>query len=198
MNQERLDFMNETNFQLTPQRVFYVNFCDEIDIKRSRCLMQVCSECVKDSDLIYLTMSSPGGNVDLAFTLFNFLRSLPCKLVTHNIGSIDSAAIYVFLAGGHRIASPNARFLLHGVCIPTPAQMYPFMLAEALDRSRQDEKRMKELLHARTGLEESQIDGFFRCGEFKGSQFALENGIVSEIGEFKLPMGARFFSCNFQ
>jgi ATP-dependent protease ClpP protease subunit len=48
-------------------------------------------------------MSSPGGALDDALSLYGFLRTLPIKLTTANMGTIASITIAPFLAGTHRI-----------------------------------------------------------------------------------------------
>lgn len=47
------------------------------------------------------------------FALYFFLKSLPLPLTTHNIGSVESVGVVIFLAGGRRYACPGTRFLVH-------------------------------------------------------------------------------------
>ena len=49
--------------------------------------------------------------------LYNFLRGLPIRLTTHNVGNVDSIGNAVFLAGEHRYACPHSPFN------PTSSQM---------------------------------------------------------------------------
>lgn len=58
-------------------------------------------------------ISSTGGDMDSAYRLFDFLKSLPIELETIGFGQVDSAAIILFLTGTNRIATKNCRFLLH-------------------------------------------------------------------------------------
>lgn len=62
---------------------------------------------------INLHISSQGGETGAGFTAYNFLKSLPVMLRTHNISNIESIANIVFLAGKERFANPISRFLLH-------------------------------------------------------------------------------------
>lgn len=62
---------------------------------------------------IELHMSTEGGNMTAGFALYFFLKSLPLPLTTHNIGSIESVGVVIFLAGQKRYACPGARFLVH-------------------------------------------------------------------------------------
>ncbi|WP_155837415.1 ATP-dependent Clp protease proteolytic subunit [Herminiimonas sp. CN] len=50
------------------------------------------------------------GSTDQGFALYNFLRSLPIPLKTHNIGDVESIAVVVFLASTKRFTCPHSRF----------------------------------------------------------------------------------------
>ncbi|MBF8756512.1 ATP-dependent Clp protease proteolytic subunit [Pseudomonas guariconensis] len=62
---------------------------------------------------IRLHISSDGGSTGYGFALFNFLRSLPVPVDTHNLGNVGSMANIMFLAGEQRTAARHSRFLLH-------------------------------------------------------------------------------------
>ena len=58
---------------------------------------------------IHLLLSTPGGSVMHGITIYNTLRALPIKLVTHNMGNVDSIGNVIFLAGQERFACPIRR-----------------------------------------------------------------------------------------
>lgn len=58
-------------------------------------------------------ISSTGGDMDSAFRLYDFLRTLPLEIETIGFGQVDSAAIILFLTGTKRTATKGCRFLLH-------------------------------------------------------------------------------------
>ncbi len=62
---------------------------------------------------IELHMSTEGGNMTAGFALYFFLKSLPVPLSTHNIGSVESIGVVIYLAGSKRYACPGTRFLVH-------------------------------------------------------------------------------------
>jgi len=64
---------------------------------------------------IIIHFSSPGGNLNAGFTLYNFLRSVQVPLHMHNIGNVDSVAVIIFLAAETRSCSPHSRFKLHNL-----------------------------------------------------------------------------------
>lgn len=83
---------------------FYLNFCSEINERSVNALMGACAEisAKKLANSIYLMFSSTGGSVEHGITLYNYLRALPCGLVIHNIGSIQSVATVIFHAADER------------------------------------------------------------------------------------------------
>lgn len=95
----------------------YVSFHDNISLQSANRIMTTCGQIIQQFNpkILYFAFSSGGGAVDSGVTVYNYLRGLPCKLVMHNVGSIDSIANAIFLAGKERYSTPNAAFLLHGV-----------------------------------------------------------------------------------
>jgi len=94
----------------------FVSFSAKIDPTTSQVLVGACSEMVKKgAEEIYLMLSSPGGTVIDGLMLHNTLRALPVKLITHNMGSVNSIANVIFLAEEIRYACPNTSFMFHGV-----------------------------------------------------------------------------------
>lgn len=64
------------------------------------------------SSEIHLHISSPGGRLYPAITAYNYLRTLCLPLYCHNIGSIESTALMLYLASDCRSVSPNCKFVL--------------------------------------------------------------------------------------
>jgi len=100
------------------QKTVYINFYDGIDLVKVNKFIQFTTDVISkyNPTELYYFISSKGGDVDAGFTLYNFLISLQSKLTVtmHNIGTIDSIANIIFIAGGKRYAAPNAAFLFHG------------------------------------------------------------------------------------
>lgn len=100
---------------------FYLSYVDGIDTERVKYIMNTCSNIINQlkPKILYFLISCNGGDVDPGIALYNFLKSLPLKVIMHNIGSIDSIANVVFLAGKERYASKHTSFLFHGVNMNT-------------------------------------------------------------------------------
>ena len=76
---------------------------------RNLCLQALQSGATE----IALHLSTEGGNMTAGFALYFFLKSLPLPLTTHNVGSVESVGVVIFLAGEKRYACPRTRFLVH-------------------------------------------------------------------------------------
>ena len=76
---------------------------------RNLCLQALQSGATE----LELHMSTEGGNMTAGFALYFFLKSLPLPLTTHNVGSVESVGVVIFLAGSKRYACPRTRFLVH-------------------------------------------------------------------------------------
>jgi len=93
-----------------------IQFFYNVDPQPITQLLMVVGNQVRDGNRdIYILMSSNGGDPGLAFTAYNYLRSLPAHITTINLGNIDSAATILFCAGQERFAVTGTRFLIHGV-----------------------------------------------------------------------------------
>ena len=91
-----------------------VHFIGPINHGSASAVRNLCLQALQNGATeIELHMSSEGGNMTAGFALYFFLKSLPVPLTTHNIGSIESVAVVIFLAGQTRYACPGTRFLIH-------------------------------------------------------------------------------------
>ncbi|MGH8853027.1 MAG: ClpP family protease [Telluria sp.] len=91
-----------------------VHFIGPINHNSACNVRNLCLQAVQNGATeIELHMSSEGGNMTAGFALYFFLKSLPVPLTTHNIGSVESIAVVIFLAGKKRYACPGSRFLVH-------------------------------------------------------------------------------------
>jgi len=58
-------------------------------------------------------ISSRGGSIEESLRIYSYLAHLPLETTTVAVGLVESAAIYVFLAGKVRIATPETTFYFH-------------------------------------------------------------------------------------
>lgn len=180
------------------QKTVYVNFFDEINPQRVNQFIAFCSQVIQQHrpDVLQINFSSPGGNVAAGFILFNYLKAIPPKLVMHNIGSVDSIATVIFLAGTERFANPNATFLFHGVMagFNEKTALTYYQLKERLDGLKGDQDKISQAIKDLTTITQSELDSLFLQGEVKSPEYALEKGIIHQIRALNLPKDAMIFS----
>ncbi len=179
---------------------FYLNFSSEISEKSVNALMGACAEIAakKLAKNIYLMFSSGGGSVEHGITLYNFLKSLPCGLVIHNMGSIQSVATVVFHAAeaDFRFAVPHSTFMFHGIAwhIPSPTALSHAQVEEIKSGLAHSENRFAAIICGRCKLTEGEVRALFVKGKTEDTAFALEKGIIKEVREFSIPKDAPFAS----
>src|ERR1035438_4295181 len=134
-----------------PNRV-YVSFSAEINPNTTESLIATVANCVNQGkEEIYLMMSTPGGSVMHGLNIYNVLRAFPIKLVTHNVGNVDSIGNAIFLAGEERFACPHSTFMFHGVGFAADSTMRfeEKLLRERLDSILADQKRIGTIIEER-------------------------------------------------
>lgn len=139
-----------------------------------------------------IAMSSPGGNVDAGVTAFNLIRAMPFPVEIHNVGSVNSIANVVFLAGATRKSNASGSFMFHGVGFEgSPGErLEEKNLLEKLETVKSGNERLAEIIsaHSKLGLEDCVE--LFQKQTTRNAQWGLEAGLVHEISEFRIPAGA--------
>ncbi len=179
----------------------YISFSAEIVPKTTESLIAVLGEQAnKKVDEVYLMLSTPGGSVMNGLNLYNVLKAFPFKLITHNVGNVDSIGNVLFLAGAKRYACPLSTFMFHGVGfdIQTGQRFEEKLLRERLDNILQDQRRMGAIIRQHTNLDDGKIGELFREARTKDADYALSVGIVHEIRDVQIPPGSPIISLVFQ
>ncbi|MFH1792609.1 MAG: ATP-dependent Clp protease proteolytic subunit [Patescibacteria group bacterium] len=189
--------------QETPPQVdtFYVTYVDIVDVQRVKFIMNACTNILNQvkPKTIYFLISSNGGDVDSGIALYNYLKALPIKIVMHNIGSIDSIANVIFVAGEERYASPHTSFLFHGVNveIKQPIALALGQLNEITNRIETSHSKIAGIVCQNTKLKKAEIEKLFLEGKTEGIKFALDKGIINAEKSAKIPLGAPSLSINY-
>jgi ATP-dependent protease ClpP protease subunit len=158
-------------------------------ILRNACCQAVSTGAKK----LTLLISSSGGTTIEGFAMYHFLRALPIELEMHNIGSIESIANVVFLAGSKRLACPNTRFMFHDFT-------WTYGQQETLDRDHMRERaesldadanQFIELFQLRTRMTKKIFEKkqLLRQPSFVGPDQAKEWGLIDEVIEAQIPSG---------
>lgn len=192
--------MVAANIPAGTERV-YISFSAEINPSTTESLIAIAADLAnKRVEEVYLLLSSPGGSVMNGVNLYNVLRAMPFKLITHNVGNVDSIGNAIFLAGEQRYASANATFMFHGVGfnVSQPMRFEEKNLRERLDGVLADQHRISSIIADRSSLSEDEVAGFFREGQTKDAAYAASFGIVHEIRDVQIADGSPVISLVFQ
>ena len=179
------------------KKTLFVDFFASTDREVVLKFRDFCSRLIEQHspDVLYLAFSSHGGDNSNAFYLYNFLRSLPCELVTHCTSVAGSSGLTLFLAADTRYACSASRFLIHGpiwtydgrhqVSIPK--------MREHLGILQRDEDAHKRIMLERTTATQAQLDDFHLHGANLTAEQARDCGFVHDIRPFTRPKGVPIF-----
>jgi ATP-dependent protease ClpP protease subunit len=137
--------------------------------------------------------------------LYNFLGALPLELTTHNIGSVDSIANVLFLAGKIRLAAPNTRFLFHNCTWihGGPATLERDQMKEHTQSLDADAEQFAELFRLHTALTDKDFEALqLLLQRLKQSHFirptkAKEMGIIHDIQDASIAFGNPVLNIDF-
>jgi ATP-dependent Clp protease, protease subunit len=136
---------------------------------------------------VKMYISSIGGDMDSAFRLYDFFKSLPITIETIGFGQVDSAAITVFLAGTNRSATKNCRFLVHEGKFTNTLQLAPLSVHEEnLKIFKELENKSISVIANETGKNYEFINEMAKNGTILNSEKAQEIGLITNIID-KLP-----------
>lgn len=165
-----------------------ISFTGSVDEENVRAFIDEIKTLVEQnpaSDSLTIYMSSPGGSVDIAVELFNFLKLLDCKIRTVNISCVNSAAIIIFAAGDERIGLPCSSFYVHAITKNLNGNFTADdLLREAREMSANTDKVATILAHT-SNKNKSYWKRLMSKGCLLTSQKAKELGLVNDISEYR-------------
>lgn len=130
-----------------------------------------------------LNISSPGGDVGAAISIYEYLKGRPLNITTHNFGTVDSAAVIIFAAGSKRLCSPLGRFVLHepAVSIGRPVDFSIDQIGEFSARLKQESDAMATVISEITTKPFSVARGWLRDRVVWNAKVAVDNGLAHEV-----------------
>jgi ATP-dependent protease ClpP protease subunit len=179
-----------------------VNFSAEINPQTTEGLISTLSALHNQGATeVNLLFATPGGSVMHGMTIYNVARAMPFKLVTWNMGNVDSIGNVIFLAGAERYACPLSTFMFHGVGFDANGsfRMEEPFLRERIDSIEADHKRIGSIIgtYAST-LNEGDVIHLFEKASTKDAPWAQSVGIIDAIREPQIPAGVPVHSLVFQ
>jgi ATP-dependent Clp protease, protease subunit len=172
-------------------KTMYVSFSAGINLESTEALITIMADCVKQhATTVHLLFSSPGGSVMHGINLYNALRGFPFKLVTHNVGNVDSIGNAIFLAGEERYACQHSTFMFHGVGWEFNGTLSTQKTREILSSLVADESRISSIVEQRSKLNDADIRAFFGEARTMDANEALSAGLVHDIRDVSIPPGS--------
>ena len=180
----------------------YVSFSAEVNAHTIESLLAVMAAYASQGVAeVQLLLSTPGGVVMNGINAYNVLRAFPFKLVTHNVGNVDSIGNAIFLAGEDRYACEHSTFMFHGCAAGIASGTTKFeakQLREVLGSIDADNLRIASIVEQRSKLTRTKIKSFFREAHTINAAEAVSAGIVDEIRDVQIPVGSPVVSLVFQ
>ena len=172
---------------------FYkINFSAPITTDSVRKLIDILSKVPDEIKELHLYINSPGGSVTVALGLVEFLKTLPCKIVTYNTARCDSAAILLFVVGEERICDPQASLFAHTVSVELSGEYTIESIRLNYLKLRRDYRSIIAFLSQKTNLSFSQWKNYMtEKGHTFSAQEAFECGLATRI--VKLPIEMFFY-----
>ena len=172
----------------------YVGFNAAIDRKAAEQLVVTLTDAQKNGFAeAHICISSIGGLLDHAYYLFSVIEALALRIVTHNVGNIQSAANILFLCGDERYANEGATFFFHQTGYEAPAARItePY-LAEKLKAARYDDTRSAAIIAAKTGLSVKNVRAWQNRELVMDTKMALDHGLIHGVQRLAIPPDALF------
>lgn len=175
---------------LAGKKIAYFGYTGLIDSNGATRIAVACNDAANKSfDEIYLCLSSLGGLVADGIYLYNHIKALPIRVTCHNIGSVCSIAVAVFVAADQRYCSAHSMFLIHPTSLGPSDRLIAEQLQSNLDAALADDERTESILRERTGLTDEFLNARRTKDVYITPEIALSNGLVQRISEFTLPEG---------
>lgn len=127
-------------------------------------------------------ISSGGGDMDSAISLYDYLKAFPVTVETIGVGRVESAAVLIFLAGSKRSVVKDCRFRLHEGLYTVGQPTNTLQVhQETLGLFKTLLDRMTEIVAKETSHEKAEIAKILREGRTLTAVEAKEFGLVQEI-----------------
>ncbi len=164
--------------------ILKINFSDPINTTTAKnfvnSLENLCQQ-YPDAGTLSISISSPGGDVDVAIELFYFLRSLECKVQTINTSYVNSAAILIYLAGDIRMCHVGSTFYIHSISKRLKGVYDIKTLLREVKEMSVNTDIVSTILEQRTEKRKSYWKGLMSKGCILKAEQALKLGLASTI-----------------
>jgi len=130
---------------------------------------------------IKLYINSPGGEVSAGLAIYDTMQMIQAPVYTICIGGAASMAAWLLAAGekGHRIASENARIMIHQGRTAIGGTLTDLKIS--MDEFSRSQERMVNLLARHCGKTPAEIKEAIERDRWLAPEQAVEFGIVDRV-----------------
>lgn len=129
---------------------------------------------------IKIFFNSPGGSLDVAYTLYDIIRMSKTPVIGINIGYCASAAAYIFIACHQRKMNKHGYFIFHQGSMNGLSGEYKQIIASIEDYQSQVNE-LSSLIRERTLYTEEEIAQNIINEWYIHQEEALEKGVVQTV-----------------
>ena len=183
-------------------KTIYINYYGAITEQNVNVFMRSVPHLINSekADILYLVLSSSGGNVVAGLTMYNFILALKnqVEIIVHNIGSVDSIALVPFMAGDKRYSNPHTSFLLHEMTWTLNSATYTdAQLLDYIQRNKINSQKTSKIISSKSSLTEKQVINLYKKGESKDETFAKNKELVHDVKILEIPKDSFYYSLEF-
>jgi ATP-dependent protease ClpP protease subunit len=173
---------------------FYLGFNAAIDRKASEQLLVMVADAIRNGfPVINICMSSIGGILDHTYYAFNTLEAFAVKIITWNVGYIQSAANILYLCGDERYATSGSTFFFHQSAGDLPSgRITEPVLQGKLTSLQHDGVRSATIMATKTGKALQDVRSWQNSELVMDTNVALSHGIIDAVRPFVIPPDAFF------
>ena len=131
------------------------------------------------SSNIKLNISTYGGDVNHAFSIYNLLKTHPAKIEANIMGFTASAGTIIALAADTVVMDENTMFLVHNAWTGLMGNQHE--LREAADNLEKIDNRLIAIYKTKTGKRKDSIHNLMKEEKWLDSSEAKEWGFVDEV-----------------
>lgn len=171
----------------------YLLFSGEISVESAiRFQQELADIWLHDSTELHLAFNSLGGITSEGHAMANMLKAFAdIRLITYNVGRIESAATLPYLIGSDRVCAPDSLFMVHPPKQYINAHCTAVILEGQLRIQRQIEQAyLGEVIH-RTNMPADKAAEMAIHEVHFHAEDAVSCGIAHRIGAFAIPPGAQ-------
>lgn len=137
---------------------------------------------IKERVPIKIFFNSPGGSLDVAYTLYDIIKMSKTPVIGINVGYCASAAAYIFIACHQRFMTRHGYFIFHQGSMNGLKGEYKQIIASIKDYQSQVEE-LSSLIKEQTLYTEEEIEKNIISEWYIHYDEALEKGVVQKVIE---------------